>query len=154
MSLTSFRRQASQGRLDRRCRRASQRRLNLDHLSWAVVNTSQFCVGAHTATAAQAFGDEEPVRAVLAELDAAPIQTGLRTTLRLLESLSTTGALDPDEVRAVFSAGVTPQQVADALAVNFGFNVTGRLSNAFAFEMLSREGFETGARYLLKRGYK
>jgi len=54
----------------------------------------------------------------------------------------------------VLSAGVTRQQVADALAVSAAFNTTGRLADAFGFAVLSPEGFEAGARYLLKRGYR
>jgi hypothetical protein len=54
----------------------------------------------------------------------------------------------------VLSAGVSRQQIEDALAVGFAFNTTDRLANAFAFEVLSQEGFEAGAKYLLKRGYR
>jgi hypothetical protein len=38
--------------------------------------------------------------------------------------------------------------------VSFVFNTTDRLANAFAFEVLSEDGFEAGAKYLLKRGYR
>jgi hypothetical protein len=48
----------------------------------------------------------------------------------------------------------SPQQIEDALAVSFAFNTTDRLANAFAFELLSPEGFEAGAKYLLRRGYR
>jgi hypothetical protein len=34
------------------------------------------------------------------------------------------------------------------------FNTTDRLTDAFGFEVLSPEGFEAGAKYLLKRGYQ
>ena len=44
------------------------------------------------------------------------------------------------------------QQVEDELAVCVAFDTTGRLADAFGFEVLSPEGFEAGARYLLKRG--
>jgi AhpD family alkylhydroperoxidase len=113
------------------------------------VNESPFCVGAHTATSARAFADRGKVDAVLADLDAAPIGEGLRATLRLLANPTPT----PDDVRAVLAAGVSRQQVEDALAVGFAFNVTGRLANAFAFELLSEDGYDAGAKYLLKRGY-
>jgi len=42
-------------------------------------------------------------------------------------------------------------QPADALRRNAA---TDRLADAFGFEVLSPEGFEAGARYLLKRGYR
>jgi len=54
----------------------------------------------------------------------------------------------------VLSAGVSRQQVEDALAVCAAFNTTDRLADAFGFELLSAEGFEAGAKYLLKRGYE
>jgi hypothetical protein len=54
----------------------------------------------------------------------------------------------------VLSAGVSHQQIEDAFAVGFAFNTTDRLANSFGFEVLSQEGFEAGAKYLLKRGYR
>jgi AhpD family alkylhydroperoxidase len=117
------------------------------------VNDSPFCVGAHTATATQAYQDQESVAAVLADLDSAPIDEGLRATLEMLGKLAGEGTLTADDIRAVLSTGVSPQQIEDALAVSFAFNVTARLANAFAFGLLDQEGFEAGAKYLLKRGY-
>ena len=118
------------------------------------LNDCPFCVGAHSATAARACQDGERVAAVLADLDSAPIEEELRATLRMLGKLTGEGTLSADDVRAVLSAGVTPQQIEDALAVSFAFNTTDRLANAFAFALLSQEGFEAGAKYLLKRGYR
>ena len=118
------------------------------------VNHSPFCVGAHTATAAGAYQDGDRVAAVLADLDSAPIDEGLRATLGMLGKLTSRGTLSPDDVRAVLSTGVSLQQIEDALAVSFAFNTTDRLANAFAFELLSQEGFEAGAKYLLRRGYR
>jgi AhpD family alkylhydroperoxidase len=117
------------------------------------VNDSPFCIGAHTATAARAYQDRGRVTAVLADLDSAPITEGLRATLGMLGKLTRLGTLSADDVRAALSAGVSHQQIEDALAVGFAFNTTDRLANAFAFEMLSQEGYEAGAKYLLKRGY-
>jgi AhpD family alkylhydroperoxidase len=119
----------------------------------SMVNDSPFCIGAHTATATRAYQDQERVAAVLADLDSAPIDEGLRATLGMLGKLTREGTLTADDIRAVLSAGVSPQQIEDALAVSFAFNTTDRLANAFAFELLDREGFEAGAKYLLKRGY-
>jgi AhpD family alkylhydroperoxidase len=45
------------------------------------------------------------------------------------------------------------ERVAAELA-DLAFNTTDRLANAFAFDVLSQEGFEAGAKYLLKRGYR
>jgi uncharacterized peroxidase-related enzyme len=118
------------------------------------VNDSAFCIGAHTATAGQAYRDQAKVQAVLADLDSAPIEEGLRATLRMLGKLTRDGKVDAGDMREVLSAGVSPQQVEDALAVCAAFNTTDRLADAFGFELLSPEDFESGAKYLLKRGYR
>ena len=118
------------------------------------VNGSAFCIGAHTATAGQAYQDGAKVQAVLANLESAPIQEPLRATLRMLAKLTAEGEVSADGIREVLSAGVSPQQIEDALAVCVAFNTTDRLADAFGFEVLSAEGFEAGAKYLLKRGYR
>jgi uncharacterized peroxidase-related enzyme len=118
------------------------------------VNESAFCIGAHTATAGQAYQDAAKVRAVLTDLDSAPVEEPLRATLRMLGKLTREGKVGAEDMREVLAAGVPRQQVKDALAVCAAFNTTGRLADAFGFEVLSPEGFEAGAKYLLKRGYR
>jgi uncharacterized peroxidase-related enzyme len=120
----------------------------------STVNESTFCIAAHSATARQAYQDGPKVAAVLADLESAPVEDGLRATLRMLGKLTREGKVDADDMRQVLSAGVSRQQVADALAVCAAFNTTGRLADAFGFAVLSPEGFEAGAKYLLKRGYR
>lgn len=118
------------------------------------VNDAPFCIGAHTATAAAAYGDRARVDAVLADLDSAPVDERLRATLRMLGRLSVQGSLDAEDIRGVLATGVSARQIEDALAVGFVFNTTDRLANAFAFELLDRKGFDAGAKYLLRRGYR
>ena len=120
----------------------------------STVNESALCIGAHTATARQACQDGAKVAAVLADLDSAPVGEPLRATLRMLGKLTRDGTVGAEDMRRVLAAGVSRQQIEDALAVCAAFNVTGRLADAFGFEVLSPEGFEAGARYLLKRGYR
>jgi uncharacterized peroxidase-related enzyme len=118
------------------------------------VNDSAFCIGAHTATASQAYRDGPRVAAVLADLDTAPVEEPLRATLRMLGKLTAEGKLGPGDMREVLAAGVTAEQVQDALAVCAAFSTTDRLADAFGFEVLTPEGFAAGAKYLLKRGYR
>jgi uncharacterized peroxidase-related enzyme len=118
------------------------------------VNDSAFCIGAHTATASQAYQDGAKVQAVLTDLESAPVEEPLRATLRMLGKLTAEGDVSADDMREVLSAGVSPQQIEDALAVCVAFNTTDRLADAFGFEVLSPEGFEAGAKYLLRRGYR
>jgi uncharacterized peroxidase-related enzyme len=120
----------------------------------STVNGSAFCIGAHTATATQAYQDGPRVAAVLADLDTAPVAEPLRATLRMLGKLTRDGEIGAEDVRDVLAAGVSPQQVEDALAVCAAFNTTDRLADAFGFEVLTPEGFDAGAKYLLKRGYR
>lgn len=118
------------------------------------VNGTAFCVAAHTATASRAYQDPPRVAAVLADLESAPVEEPLKATLRMLGTLTRDGGVSADDMRDVLAAGVSPRQVADALAVCAAFNITDRLADAFGFEVLSQEGFEAGATYLLKRGYQ
>jgi uncharacterized peroxidase-related enzyme len=118
------------------------------------VNQCAFCVGAHTATAGQAYQDGAKVQAALADLESASIDESLRATLRMLGKLTREGNVSAGDMRQVMSAGVSRQQIEDALAVCAAFNTTDRLADAFGFELLSPEGFEAGAKYLLKRGYR
>lgn len=118
------------------------------------INESPFCIGAHTATAVRAYGDGPKVAAVLADLDSAPIDETLRETLRMLGRLTKQGAVDQVGIAAVLAAGATPGQIEDALTVGFAFNATTRLASTFGFEQLSQQGFDAGAKYLLRRGYR
>ena len=117
-------------------------------------NDSTFCIGAHTATASQAYRDGPRVTAVLTDLESAPIEEPLRATLGMLHKLTTHGTVSAEDMRQVLATGTSPQQVEDALAVCATFNTTGRLAEAFGFEIPSPEGFEAGAKYLLRRGYR
>jgi hypothetical protein len=71
-----------------------------------------------------------------------------------LAKLTREQALNADDMRAVLSAGVSHEQIEDALAVCFAFNTTNRLADAFGFFVPGHKGFEAGARVLLQRGYR
>jgi hypothetical protein len=62
--------------------------------------------------------------------------------------------VDTDDMRAVLAAGSSRQQIEDALAVCFSFNVISRLADAFGFFVPGPGAFESGAKYLLARGYR
>lgn len=117
-------------------------------------NECEFCVNAHTATAARAYGDGVKVAAALSNLETAPIEEPLRVTLRMLRTLTREHTVDAFDMRAVLAAGVSQEQIEDALAVCFSFNTIGRLADAFGFFVPGPEAFEAGAKYLLARGYR
>jgi uncharacterized peroxidase-related enzyme len=117
-------------------------------------NECEFCIGAHTATAAGAYHDEARVAAVLSNLETAPIEEPLRATLRMLQKLTREHTLETADMRGVLDAGVSREQIENALAVCYAFNTTNRLADAFGFFVPGPKGFESGAKYLLSRGYK
>ena len=120
----------------------------------AKTNQCEFCTKAHVAVAQRAYGDGKAVSALRSDLDIGAIEEPLRATLLMLGKLTREQAVDADDMRAVLAAGASRQQIEDALAVCFSFNVIGRLADAFGFYVPGPEAFEAGAKYLLARGYR
>ena len=118
------------------------------------MNDSEFCIKAHTAVAARAYHDEAKVSGALADLETAVIGEPLRATLRMLRKLTREHAVNVDDMRAVLAAGVSVEQIEDALAVCFAFNIMNRLADAFEFFVPGPKAFEAGAKFLLARGYR
>ena len=118
------------------------------------INETEFCIAAHTATSSLAYNDRAKVSATLADLDTAPVTEPLRATLRMLGKLTRENNIDADDIRMVLEAGSTEQQIKDALAVAFAFNVTDRLADVFNFAVDDEEAINAGAKYLLSRGYR
>lgn len=117
-------------------------------------NDSEFCTKAHSAVVQGAYRDGKKVSAVLSDFDTASIEEPLRATLLMLRKLMREHVVDADDMRAVLAAGASRQQIEDALAVCFSFNVIGRLADAFGFFVPGPKAFEAGAKYLLARGYR
>ena len=120
----------------------------------AKTNQCEFCIKAHSAVAQRAYGDSKTVSALLSDPDTATIDEPLRAMLRMLAKLTREHTVNADDMRAVLAAGASRQQIEDALAVCFSFNVIGRLADAFGFFVPGPEAFEAGAKYLLARGYR
>src|SRR5229473_3716379 len=120
----------------------------------AKTNHCEFCTKAHLAVAQGAYHrDGKGVSELLSDLDTAAIEEPLRATLLMLGKLTREHVVDADDMRAVLAAGASRQQIEDALAVCFSFNVIGRLADAFGFFVPGPKAFEAGAKYLLARGY-
>ena len=95
------------------------------------------------------------MRAVLDDLEHAPIAGPLRATLAFLGRVTRDHqAVGAGDVEALLALGLTQAQIEDALHVGFAFNVITRLADTFAFEVGSAASFDVGARMLLSRGYK
>lgn len=120
----------------------------------AKANQCEFCTKAHSAVAQWAYRDGKKVSAVLSDLESSSVEEPLRATLLMLGKLTREHAVDMDDMRTVLAAGASRQQIEDALAVCYSFNVIGRLADAFGFVVPGPKAFEAGARYLLARGYR
>jgi uncharacterized peroxidase-related enzyme len=118
------------------------------------LNQCSFCIKAHSAVAAQAYNNRTKVDNVLADLHTANIGEPLRTTLSMLGKLTRKNSINAEDIRAVMAAGASQQQIEDALAVCFAFNTTNRLADVLGFSIPTPDAFESGAKYLLKRGYQ
>jgi AhpD family alkylhydroperoxidase len=125
----------------------------------AKINQCEFCTKAHTAVAQRAYGGNLQVSSLLTDSGlthsgTARIGEPLQSTLLMLGKLTRENAVDADDMRVVLAAGASRQQIEEALAVCFSFNVIGRLASAFGFAVPGPEAFEAGAKYLLSRGYR
>jgi len=121
----------------------------------AKANRCEFCTKAHLAVAQAAYRrDGGGSSNVSPDLESATIEEPLRATLLMLGKLTREHAVDADDMRVVLAAGASRQQIEDALAVCFSFNVIGRLADAFGFFVPGPKAFEAGAQYLLARGYR
>lgn len=120
----------------------------------AQTNECAFCCLSHAAVARAADRNDARVAAVLADLDEAGIDEGLRATLRMLRKLAQQHALSAADVRQVLDAGVTRAQIEDALAISFAFNTVTRLAETFGFAVPDRATMDAGAKFLLARGYR
>ena len=94
------------------------------------------------------------MRAALGASGTAGLSPQVQATLGLIEKLvrqpeRVTGA----DVEAVRAAGVSDDAIEDAAAVCALFTTMVRLADTLGFETWEGDGFERGARQLLKRGY-
>lgn len=120
----------------------------------AKTNQCEFCVKAHSAVAQAAFRGKKDVRELLDNVETARVDEPLRATLLMLRKLTREHSVTADDMRAVLAAGATRQQIEDALAVCFSFNVIARLADALGFSVPGPKAFDAGAKYLLARGYR
>jgi alkylhydroperoxidase family enzyme len=93
---------------------------------------------------------------VLDDYTTAPITEPLRATLGLLKTMTLAHtSLSADDVRAVMRAGVSKQEIAEALEVAYLFNIYDRLADAMGWDVPAIAGgyYQVAAKRLLTRGY-
>jgi len=120
----------------------------------AKTNQCEFCTKAHTAVAQRAYGDGQTIPASFSDSEIAALPQPLSATLLMLRKLTRQQTLDANDMREVLAAGASRQQIEDALAVAFSFNVISRLADCFGFAVPGPDAFIAGAKYLLSRGYR
>jgi alkylhydroperoxidase family enzyme len=83
------------------------------------------------------------------------VRPEVRAALGFIEKMSRTpDALGPDDVDAVYAAGVSRAALEDAIHVCANFSVIVRIADAFEFHIPSKADFIASAHQLLKRGYR
>ena len=117
-------------------------------------NECEFCTKAHAAVSARAYEDDAKVSAALSDLETTAVDARLRATLHMVRKLTREHSVDVEDMRALLGAGVSREQIEDALAVCLAFNTTDRLADAFGFFVPEPKAFEAGAKFLLRRGYR
>ena len=117
------------------------------------INECDYCIRAHSEVAAKAYSDRAKVMTTLANVETAEIDEPLRMTLRMLRKLALEHSVSSEDLRLLLDAGVSREQIEDALAVYYAFSTMNRLADAFDFAIGTPEEFVAGAQYLLSRGY-
>jgi uncharacterized peroxidase-related enzyme len=101
-----------------------------------------------------AYGDEELVRAALADPERAPLPERVRATMRFLRKLTLEPAtITADDVRALHAVGLTDEAIEEAAYVAACFNCIDRLADAFDFRPNDARGLRWVQRILLRVGY-
>jgi uncharacterized peroxidase-related enzyme len=98
---------------------------------------------------------EALIRAVLADYRTAPISEKLRTMLGFLEKLTLQPAeVGPDDAVALRAAGLSDEEIEDAVHVCALFNIINRVADSLGFETADADGYAKNARWLVSFGYK
>lgn len=91
---------------------------------------------------------------MLTDWRTAPVSEKIATVLVFLEKLTLRpGEIGPTDITPMLTAGVTAQQIEDAIYICYLFNVITRLADAFEFDIRSPEKTKAGAENLYKMGY-
>ena len=93
------------------------------------------------------------MQAVVDDWRTAPVSEKVRSVLGFLEKLTLMPeTVGPADIEPMRQAGVTDQEIEDAIAICFLFNVITRLADAFAFELVP-ERVNLSGKMLYQRGY-
>jgi uncharacterized peroxidase-related enzyme len=92
---------------------------------------------------------------VIADWRTAPIPEKLRSMLGFLEKLTLHPQdVGPADMVPLRAAGLSDEEIADAIHISTAFNLINRLADSLGWEMQKKEAAERFAGLLLKMGYK
>ncbi|WP_371482566.1 carboxymuconolactone decarboxylase family protein [Kitasatospora sp. NBC_00315] len=120
------------------------------------LNETQFCSASHSAfAAAQLEGGRDVVKAVLHDLDEAPVTPRLRALLRIAaEVRGPVRALSPEVVAAARAAGAGDDEIHDTVLIAAAFCLYNRYVSCLDTELPTDPGYyEEGAERIVTRGY-
>jgi len=116
-------------------------------------NACAFCVAAHSAIASLAM-DRVVVQAALSDFRKAPLTDRLKAMLVFLEKLALRpGEVSMEDARLAAAAGLSREEVEDAMAVMTLFIITVRCADTFSFALLTDRELEKSAKRMLAQGY-
>ncbi len=118
------------------------------------LNSCRYCFGVH-ARVAVGFGiDDGLLAALLADLDAAPIDARLKPVLRYARKLTATPArMTPEDAAAVYDAGWDDTALVHAVAVCAYFNMMNRLVDGAGI-VGDADAYGRAATGLIEHGYR
>jgi uncharacterized peroxidase-related enzyme len=117
-------------------------------------NQCRYCTDIHHATSARYLG-EALTRSALTERDSAPISDGLKQTLQFLEKLTVSPrSITRDDISLLRVAGVSDDQIHNAVEVCVHFCMINRLADAFGFRLETPDQLDNHANTIVKKNYK
>lgn len=119
----------------------------------SALNQCQFCTGVHSSVAAANGIDEALLRAIVDDLDVAPVDERLRPVLRYVRKLTEAPAkMTQADADAVYAAGWDENALADAVEICALFNFYNRLVEGHGVKG-SQDYFERATEFLGRHGY-
>ncbi|NOQ72700.1 MAG: hypothetical protein GQ574_11890 [Crocinitomix sp.] len=114
-------------------------------------NGCEYCTADHIAVAKNAL-DESVIRAVLTDIDTAPIDVKMKAVLKFLNKLCVSpNEVSKRDIMALKNEGLDRDAIEEAIHVCGIFSVMNRLADAFDFEMST--DLEKVGEFLFKKGY-
>ena len=111
------------------------------------LNACRYCHGAHLAVAAAWGVAPDLIKALLEDIDSAPVETRMKPVLQYARKLTLAPArMTPDDAAAVYQAGWGDDALYSTVLVTALFNFYNRLADGVGLEMPEGYGAEAGKR--------